>query len=183
MFCGWFSSSLCFSSVWFLFPLFMFFPSPFCFVLVWFFFYRSWGISVALRSLGGMSGMFWFNTSLPEPSFDKSINICGFWGQSTGGYREMKQPGCKPGMRMGKLNSTAGIRKGVIASGARGWQMKLWDFSNSEAKHMTEKTSYIFQAGIHVALRCPVLPALLWTSNLRSELQFGRAGRVAFGLT
>lgn len=57
----------------------------FCLVLV---FYRIWGISVALRSLGGMSGMFWFNTSLPELSFDKSINICGFWGQSTGGARE-----------------------------------------------------------------------------------------------
>lgn len=54
----------------------------FCLVLPFFFLFFSslciWGISVTLRSLGGMSGMFWFNTSLPELSFDKSINICGF---------------------------------------------------------------------------------------------------------
>lgn len=85
----------------------------FCLVL---FFYRIWGISVALRSLGGMSGMFWFNTSLPELSFDRSINNWGFWGQSIGGYREMKQLGCKAGMRMRKRDSAAGIRKGGLWS-------------------------------------------------------------------
>lgn len=117
-----------------------------CFV----FFYCIWGISVTLRSLGGMSGMFWFNTSLPELSFDKSINICGFWGQSIGMHRKMKQPACKAGMRTGKLDSAVGSERedsGVLASGARGWQIKLRDFSNSEAKHMTEKTRYVFQAG------------------------------------
>lgn len=120
------------------------------FCLVLFFFYCIWGISVTLRSLGGMSGMFWFNTSLPELSFDKSINICGFWGQSIGMHRKMKQPGCKAGMRMVKLDSAVGSERedsGVLASGARGWQIKLQDFSNSEAKHMTEKTRYVFQAG------------------------------------
>lgn len=130
VFCCWFSFSFCFSSVWFLFPLFLFFPSCFCFVLFCFF-YCIWGISVTLRSLGGMSGMFWFNTSLPELSFDKSINICGFWGQSVGMHRKMKQPGCKAGMRTVKLDSAVGSERedsGVLASGARGWQIQVTRF-------------------------------------------------------
>lgn len=47
--------------------------------------------------------MLRFNTSLPELSFDESIHICGFWGQSIEGHRKMKQLGCKAGMRQGEL--------------------------------------------------------------------------------
>lgn len=57
---------------------------------------------------------------------------------------------------------------GVIARGAKGWQIKLGDFSKSEAKHVTEKTSCVFgQAGDHLALRCQILPAVLRASGLR----------------
>lgn len=56
--------------------------------------------------------MLRFNTSLPELSFDKSINICGLWGQSIGGHRKMKHLGCRAGMRLGKLGWDQGGRTG-----------------------------------------------------------------------
>lgn len=77
--------------------------------------------------------MLGFNTSLPELSLDKPINISGFWGQSIGGHRKMKQLGCKAGMRLGKLDSVAGIRKGGLGRG------------NFRCKGMTQKVMRFFR--------------------------------------
>lgn len=104
--------------------------------------------------------MLRFNTSLPELSFDKSINICGFRGQSIGGHRKMKQLGCKAGMRLGKLGSD---QEGRIGEGLL--QVQGDDTESYEIFQILELGTWLQslataprQAGNLLSLQCQVLP-------------------------
>ena len=137
----------------------------FCLVM---FFYRIWGISVALKSLGAMSGMFWFNTSLPELSFDKSVKICGFWGQHIGEHRKMEQGWYEDGEAWDHSWGWEGRTLGCLLQVQRDDRYSYEIFQIPELSTWPKRLAVSSrQADNHLALWCQLLPALLWTAGWR----------------